>query len=128
MRGYFIALRVSGMLKGKMDGVASSVHYDDTTMSADDVADGVLICRVGVAALNPSEFAHFRSAFVSYLLVILPIAICGEKVKLVPIDPSTPPRLPAANQFREWGSDLRRLFYRPPAVRLFLSGYDLEQC
>ena len=48
------------MLKGKMDGVASSVHYDDTTMSADDIADGVLICRVGVAALNPSEFAHFR--------------------------------------------------------------------
>jgi hypothetical protein len=59
LRGYLLALWVSGILKGQTAGEAFSVKCDDTTMSPEDVANGMLICRVKVAAVNPSEFVHF---------------------------------------------------------------------
>ncbi len=50
----------SGALSGKTEQEAFFVRCDRTTMTADDIANGRLVCEVGVAPLRPAEFVIFR--------------------------------------------------------------------
>ena len=36
------------------------MRCDESTMTADDVLNGRLICRIGVAIVRPAEFVIFR--------------------------------------------------------------------
>ena len=50
----------SGALVGATPAQAYFVTCDQTTMTQDDLANGRLICLVGVAAATPAEFVIFR--------------------------------------------------------------------
>ena len=52
----------SGMLQGRTEQEAFFVRCDQTTMTRDDIANGRLICVIGVAAVKPAEFVIFRIA------------------------------------------------------------------
>jgi hypothetical protein len=49
-----------GALMGTRPNEAFFVHCDQTTMTQDDIANGRLICEIGVAPLRPAEFVLFR--------------------------------------------------------------------
>jgi hypothetical protein len=49
-----------GALFGGSEGEAFFVRCDATTMTADDVLNGRLICQIGVAIVRPAEFVIFR--------------------------------------------------------------------
>jgi hypothetical protein len=49
-----------GALVGTRPNEAFFVHCDQTTMTQDDIANGRLICEIGVAPLRPAEFVLFR--------------------------------------------------------------------
>ena len=50
----------SGALFGRRPEDAFFVRCDETTMTADDVQNGRLICEIGVAIVRPAEFVIFR--------------------------------------------------------------------
>jgi hypothetical protein len=50
----------SGGLFGPRPQDAFFVRCDETTMTADDVQNGRLICEIGVAVVRPAEFVIFR--------------------------------------------------------------------
>lgn len=50
----------SGALFGRRPEDAFFVRCDETTMTADDVQNGRLICNIGVAIVRPAEFVIFR--------------------------------------------------------------------
>ena len=50
----------SGALLGRKPEDAFYVRCDETTMPADDVQNGRLICDIGVAIVRPAEFVIFR--------------------------------------------------------------------
>jgi phage tail sheath protein FI len=52
----------SGALAGSTQGEAFFVDIGRTTMSEDDIANGRLICVIGVAPVKPAEFVIFRIA------------------------------------------------------------------
>ena len=49
-----------GALFGRTPEQAFFVRCDETTMTADDIQNGRLICRIGVAIVRPAEFVIFR--------------------------------------------------------------------
>jgi phage tail sheath protein FI len=49
-----------GALAGTRPHEAFFVRCDQTTMTQDDIANGRLICEIGVAPLRPAEFVVFR--------------------------------------------------------------------
>lgn len=49
-----------GALFGRSEDQAFFVRCDETTMTADDVMNGRLICQIGVALVRPAEFVIFR--------------------------------------------------------------------
>jgi hypothetical protein len=51
---------VNGALFGAKPSDAFFVRCDETTMTADDIQNGRLICLVGVAIVRPAEFVIFR--------------------------------------------------------------------
>ena len=50
----------SGALAGSSSSEAFYVNIGKTTMSEDDIANGRLICEIGVAPVKPAEFVIFR--------------------------------------------------------------------
>jgi phage tail sheath protein FI len=50
----------NGALPGQKEEQAFFVACDRTTMTESDIADGRLVCEVGVAPLRPAEFVVFR--------------------------------------------------------------------
>jgi hypothetical protein len=50
----------SGMLAGSSAGEAYFVEIGPSTMSRDDIANGRLICNIGIAPSRPAEFVIFR--------------------------------------------------------------------
>ena len=50
----------SGALFGRKPEDAFYVRCDESTMTADDVQNGRLICNIGVAIVRPAEFVIFR--------------------------------------------------------------------
>lgn len=50
----------AGALLGRKPEDAFYVRCDETTMTADDVQNGKLICDIGVAIVRPAEFVIFR--------------------------------------------------------------------
>ena len=53
-------LWLNGQLAGVTQDEAFFVRCDRTTMTEDDIANGRLICLVGVAPLRPAEFVIIR--------------------------------------------------------------------
>lgn len=51
-----------GALQGTKPEEAFFVRCDQTTMTREDIAGGLVICQVGVAPLRPAEFVTFRFA------------------------------------------------------------------
>jgi hypothetical protein len=49
-----------GALFGSTPEQAFFVRCDETTMAADEILNGILICQVGVALVRPAEFVVFR--------------------------------------------------------------------
>lgn len=49
-----------GALFGRQPEEAFFVRCDETTMTADDILNGRLICHIGVAIVRPAEFVIFR--------------------------------------------------------------------
>ncbi|MEZ4235266.1 MAG: phage tail sheath subtilisin-like domain-containing protein [Myxococcota bacterium] len=49
-----------GALLGRTEEQAFYVRCDESTMTADDIQNGRLICRIGVAIVRPAEFVIFR--------------------------------------------------------------------
>lgn len=49
-----------GALLGRNPEQAFSVRCDESTMTVDDIQNGRLICRIGVAIVRPAEFVIFR--------------------------------------------------------------------
>ena len=50
----------AGLLLGRRPEDAFSARCDESTMTADDVQNGRLICEIGVAIVRPAEFVIFR--------------------------------------------------------------------
>jgi hypothetical protein len=50
----------TGMLTGGSPGEAYFVEIGPSTMSADDIRNGRLICNIGIAPSRPAEFVIFR--------------------------------------------------------------------
>jgi phage tail sheath protein FI len=50
----------AGALFGRGPGDAYFVRCDESTMTADDIENGRLICRIGVAIVRPAEFVIFE--------------------------------------------------------------------
>jgi phage tail sheath protein FI len=50
----------SGALFGRSPEQAFFVRCDESTMTADDILNGRLICEIGVAIVRPAEFVIFR--------------------------------------------------------------------
>jgi phage tail sheath protein FI len=50
----------NGALFGSKPSDAFFVRCDETTMTADDIQNGRLICLIGVAIVRPAEFVIFR--------------------------------------------------------------------
>jgi phage tail sheath protein FI len=50
----------SGALPGRTEDEAFFVRCDRSTMSADDILNGRLVCEVGIAPVRPAEFIVLR--------------------------------------------------------------------
>jgi phage tail sheath protein FI len=50
----------TGALPGHTEGDAFFITCDRTTMTQDDIANGRLICEIGIAPVRPAEFVIFR--------------------------------------------------------------------
>ena len=53
---------LDGAFKGSQAAEAYYVHCDESTVSVDDRAAGIVVCEVGVALLRAAEFITFRVA------------------------------------------------------------------
>jgi len=60
VEGFLLSQWKSGALLGSKPEEAFFVHCDATTMTADDLDNGRLICVIGVAVAKPAEFVIFR--------------------------------------------------------------------
>lgn len=60
IRGHLCALWANGVLQGVTRKEAFFVRCDHTTMTQTDIENGLLICEVGVAPVEPAEFVLFR--------------------------------------------------------------------
>jgi len=60
VRSFLRTQRRDGALFGRSEDDAFFVRCDESTMTADDVLNGRLICRIGVAIVRPAEFVIFR--------------------------------------------------------------------
>jgi phage tail sheath protein FI len=49
-----------GALQGRTADEAFFVTCDRSTMTADDIDNGRLICEIGIAPVKPAEFVIFR--------------------------------------------------------------------
>ncbi len=58
--GFLRTLWLNGQLRGVTQDEAFFVRCDRTTMTEEDIANGRLICLVGVAPLRPAEFVIIR--------------------------------------------------------------------
>ena len=58
--GFLRTLWLNGQLRGVTQDEAFFVRCDRTTMTEEDIANGRLICLVGVAPLHPAEFVIIR--------------------------------------------------------------------
>lgn len=59
LRGYLVMRWAKGLLEGRSVQDAFFIRCDHTTTQA-DLDDGILICEVGMAPVNPAEFVVFR--------------------------------------------------------------------
>jgi phage tail sheath protein FI len=57
---FLITVWQTGALAGTTPDEAFLVQCDHTTMSPDDLANGRLICIIGLAPVFPAEFVIFR--------------------------------------------------------------------
>jgi phage tail sheath protein FI len=60
IRLFLHAQWTGGALSGRTEQEAFFIRCDGTTMTADDILNGRLICEIGVAPLRPAEFVVFR--------------------------------------------------------------------
>ncbi len=60
IRGFLDDMWRNGMLAGAAASEAYFVEIGPSTMSRDDIANGRLICNVGIAPSKPAEFVIFR--------------------------------------------------------------------
>jgi hypothetical protein len=60
LRGYLATLWLTGTLRGENPRQAFFVTCDQSTMTAEDIGAGELICVVGLASVKPAEFGLYR--------------------------------------------------------------------
>lgn len=60
IRGFLDTMWRNGMLAGSQPSEAYFVEIGPSTMSRDDIANGRLICNIGIAPSKPAEFVIFR--------------------------------------------------------------------
>lgn len=60
LRGHLVMRWVKDAIKGRTVQEAFFIRCDRTTMTQSDIGNGFLICEVGMAPVNPSEFVVFR--------------------------------------------------------------------
>ncbi len=60
IRGFLDTMWRNGMLAGATASEAYFVEIGPSTMSRDDIANGRLICNIGIAPSRPAEFVIFR--------------------------------------------------------------------
>ncbi|MBX2796102.1 MAG: phage tail sheath subtilisin-like domain-containing protein [Myxococcales bacterium] len=60
VRSFLLTQWREGALFGRSETDAFFVRCDESTMTADDVLNGRLICQIGVAIVRPAEFVIFR--------------------------------------------------------------------
>jgi phage tail sheath protein FI len=60
VEGFLTSEWQSGALLGSKPEQGFFVECGPTTMTADDLAEGRMICRIGIAAAHPAEFVIFR--------------------------------------------------------------------
>lgn len=60
LRGHLVMRWVKDAIKGRTAQEAFFIRCDHTTMTQTDLDNGFLICEVGMAPVNPSEFVVFR--------------------------------------------------------------------
>ena len=65
VQNFLTTLWTSGALKGATQQEAFFVRCDGTTMTQNDIANGRLVCVVGVAPLSPAEFVIIQITVVT---------------------------------------------------------------
>jgi hypothetical protein len=60
VEGFLLNEWKGGALLGSKPEEAYFVRCDASTMTQDDLDNGRLICRIGIAAAKPAEFVIFR--------------------------------------------------------------------
>lgn len=60
LRGHLIMRWAKDAIKGRTVQEAFFLRFDQTTTTQHDFDNGILICEVGMAPVNPSEFVVFR--------------------------------------------------------------------
>ncbi|MEQ1795023.1 MAG: hypothetical protein ABL970_12625 [Nitrospira sp.] len=60
LRGHLVMRWAKDQLKGQSAQEAFFLRCDHTTTTQTDIDNGFLICEVGMAPVNPSEFVVFR--------------------------------------------------------------------
>ena len=60
LRGHLVMRWVKDAIKGRTAQEAFFLQCDQTTTTQTDLDSGFLICEVGMAPVNPSEFVVFR--------------------------------------------------------------------
>ena len=60
IEGFLQTLWRAGMLAGASQSDAFYVDIGTNTMTRDDIANGKLICQIGIAPSKPAEFVIFR--------------------------------------------------------------------
>jgi len=63
LRGHLVLRWAKDQLKGRSAQEAFFIRCDHTTTPQSDLDNGFLICEVGMAPVNPSEFVVFRMLF-----------------------------------------------------------------
>lgn len=60
LRGHLIMRWAKDAIKGRTAQEAFFLRFDQATTAQHDFDNGILICEVGMAPVNPSEFVVFR--------------------------------------------------------------------
>ncbi len=63
LRGHLIMRWVKDAIKGRTAQEAFFLRFDHATTTQHDLDNGILICEVGMAPVNSSEFVVFRVLF-----------------------------------------------------------------
>jgi len=63
LRGHLIMRWAKDAIKGRTAQEAFFLRFDHATTAQNDFDNGILICAVGMAPVNPSEFVVFRVLF-----------------------------------------------------------------